>query len=157
VPRDARTTDSYDETLTVPVSWWLLGLLFVLTVCWCFLVSTPLVVTIVATLVAGALVVAVLWRVGSAHIHAGTTGLAAGRATLPWESIGAVVALDPDETRVTLGVGADARAYLLVRPYCRSSVKVTLDDDVDPTPYWLLSTRRPAELADRLRAGAVRD
>ena len=47
-----------------------------------------------------------------------------------------------EETRVTMGVGADARAFLFTRPYCRGSVKVTLDDRVDPTPYWLLSSRR---------------
>ena len=72
--------------------------------------------------------------------------LVAGRATLPLEFVGTVLALDTEETRHAAGPGADARAYLLLRGSSSGSVKVVLDDPADPTPYWLLSTRRPVEL-----------
>ena len=36
------------------------------------------------------------------------------------------------------GVDADARAYLLLRPYLKRAVQVDLADPADPTPYWLL-------------------
>ena len=45
---------------------------------------------------------------------------------------------------------ADARAYLLLRPYRKKAVKVSLSDPADPTPYWLVSTRRPDALAAAL-------
>ena len=51
------------------------------------------------------------------------------------------------------GRDADARAYLLLRPYLKRAVRVEITDPADPTPYWLVSTRHPDELAARSRAG----
>ena len=58
--------------------------------------------------------------------------------------------LDREETRRVHGVDADARAFLLTRPYLHRSVQVPLHDPSDPTPYWLLSTRHPERLAAAL-------
>jgi hypothetical protein len=44
-------------------------------------------------------------------------------------------------------VEADARAYLLLRPYLKRAVRIEITDPADPAPYWLLSTRRPDQLA----------
>jgi hypothetical protein len=41
------------------------------------------------------------------------------------------------------GRDADARAYLLLRPYLKRAVRVEITDPADPTPYWLVSTRHP--------------
>ena len=51
--------------------------------------------------------------------------------------------LDAEETRRVHGVDADARAFLLTRPYLKRSVQVPVHDPADPTPYWLVSTRHP--------------
>ncbi len=59
-------------------------------------------------------------------------------------------ALDADATRRLAGVEADARAYLLLRPYLKRAVRVDVTDPADPAPYWLLSTRQPDELAAAL-------
>jgi Protein of unknown function (DUF3093) len=155
VPQPA--AGGYRETLTVPVSWWLLGSLFAIAVGWAFLVSTPPPVPLLAFVVAVAIVGYTLGRYGSAQIVVDADGLRAAGARLPWPSIGSADALDAESTRKVLGVDADARAYLLVRVYCGGSVKVTLDDDVDPTPYWLVSTRHATALAERLRRGAMQD
>ena len=45
------------------------------------------------------------------------------------------------------GTGLDARAYLVIRGWVHSVVRVPITDPADPAPYWLLSTRRPTELA----------
>ncbi|HNI70134.1 MAG TPA: DUF3093 family protein [Marmoricola sp.] len=66
--------------------------------------------------------------------------------------LGEIVALDKEATRELLGVGADARAYLLTRPYLKRSVRVEITDPADPTPYWVIGTRRPAELASAINA-----
>ena len=45
---------------------------------------------------------------------------------------------------------ADARAYLLLRPYLKRAVRVEIADPADPTPYWLVATRHPETLAAAL-------
>jgi hypothetical protein len=52
-------------------------------------------------------------------------------------------------------VDADARAYLLLRPYVKQSVQVPVEDPADPTPYWMLSTRRPHDLATAITEAAT--
>ncbi len=149
--------DVYEETLVVPTSWWLMGSGLVASVAWAFYVATPLLVTSVAAAVAAVIVFAGLARYGAARVATDPDGFSAGRALLPYRYAGRVEALDETATRRVLGVDADARAYLLVRAYCRGAVKVTVEDRADPTPYWLVSTRRPAELAASLAARTVQD
>ena len=67
---------------------------------------------------------------------------------------GAVAALDADQTRLVSGRDADARAYLLLRPYLNRAVRVEITDPADPTPYWLVSSRHPEALAAALGAAA---
>lgn len=147
----------YRERLTAPVSWWLLGGLFVVAVWWVFFVATPIPVAVVAGLVALVLTGWALASYGAVDVSVAGDGLHVGRATLPWSSVGAAESLDREATRRTLGVDADARAYLVVRPYCSRSVKITLDDDRDPAPYWLVSSRQPDALADHVRRRVVQD
>lgn len=149
--------DSYSERLAVPVSWWLMGTGLVISVGWAFYVATPLVATLVATAVAAALVCAGLQRYGDARVSTDPDGFVAGRALLPYRYVGAVETLDAAATHRVLGVDADARAYLLVRSYCRGAVKVTVNDAADPAPYWLVSTRSPATLAASLAARVMQD
>jgi hypothetical protein len=47
----------------------------------------------------------------------------------------------------------DGRAYLCLRGWISPVVRVELDDPDDPTPYWLVSTRRPAQLVAALAEG----
>jgi hypothetical protein len=148
--------DGYQETLWAPVSWWALGAGAVAAVWWCFYVATPVRVAWVAVVVAAVAVVGGLVRYGGARVSTDSAGLHAGRAVLPWPCVGAVEVLDADSARDLLGVHADARAYLLVRTYCRGAVKIAVNDDRDPTPYWVVSTRHADELAGHLRPGGVR-
>jgi DUF3093 family protein len=149
--------EPYAETLAVPASWWLMGGGAALAVFWAFVVATPLPVAAIAGLVAAALVVVGLRMYGAARVATDPDGFSAGRALLPYRYVGEVEALDAAATRRVLGVEADARAYLLVRAYCRGAVKVMVADRADPVPYWLVSTRHPAALAASLGARAVQD
>ena len=45
------------------------------------------------------------------------------------------------------GTGLDARAFLVIRGWVQPVVRVPITDPDDPAPYWLLSSRRPKELA----------
>jgi hypothetical protein len=73
-------------------------------------------------------------------------------ARLPVTLIADVVALDAAGKREALGVGAHPLAFVIQRPWLGPAVQVLLDDPADPTPYWVVSTRRPVELATALLA-----
>ncbi len=145
----------YAEALTPPLSWWVMGAGAVVSVFWCFLVATPLPAAVVAGLVAALVVGAILAR-AVVRVAADDNGFRAGSAFLPWPHVGEVQILDEEATRRLLGVEADATAYLVVRAYCRTAVKVTVHDDRDPTPYWVVSTRHPDSLALHLRPRSMR-
>jgi Protein of unknown function (DUF3093) len=78
--------------------------------------------------------------------------LRAGRARIRRALVTDPVALDAEEMRAARGRSLDARAYLCIRGWLPSGVKITLCDPADPTPYWLISSRHPDELMSALRA-----
>lgn len=142
----------YSERLHVPLRWWVQATMFLATLWIAFIVATPgwVAWTVSGVLLAATYAMFVL--VGSARIEVRDGELYAGAAHVPLPLLGAAEPLDTDATRRALGVDADARAYLLTRPYLKQSVRVQLCDPADPTPYWLLATRRPRALADALAA-----
>jgi hypothetical protein len=71
-------------------------------------------------------------------------------ARLPLGVIADVVALDAGGKREALGVASHPLAFVIQRPWIGPAVQVLLDDPADPTPYWLISTRHPIELATAL-------
>ncbi|MDT5038717.1 MAG: hypothetical protein QOE03_3902, partial [Micromonosporaceae bacterium] len=60
--------------------------------------------------------------------------------------------LGPAEKRLLLGRSAHPYAFVVQRPWINGAVQVHLDDADDPTPYWVVSSRRPAALAAALLA-----
>lgn len=147
----------YSETLRVPAGWWAVGTAFAATVWWALFVAVTWEVALVGGIAAGTAVTAALWRYGSVRVLVDDNGLHVGRARLPHRYAGAVTPLDEAASRAAAGVDADARAFLMLRGYCRGAVMVHVDDDLDPTPYWLVSTRRPRELSRCLTAKSVQD
>lgn len=134
------------------MSWWIGVVAFGLVWGWLLLVvAGPLagVLTTVGVAAAGAVLVQLY---GSTVVQAGPDGLRIGRVFLPAAHVGAVEPLDARRTRAALGPEADARAWLHVRPYVDTALRVEVDDPADPTPYWLVSSRQPQALADALRA-----
>lgn len=73
--------------------------------------------------------------------------LRAGRAEIALTDAGEAVPADEEQARVERGTGLDARAFLVIRGWIKPVVRVPITDAADPTPYWLISTRRPKELA----------
>ncbi|SMX75476.1 MULTISPECIES: DUF3093 domain-containing protein [unclassified Brevibacterium] len=58
---------------------------------------------------------------------------------------------DAEGARTARGTGLDARAFLMLRPWAKSAVRIDIHDETDPTPYWLVSSKRPMELAAALK------
>ncbi|MDO9590754.1 MAG: DUF3093 domain-containing protein [Microcella sp.] len=78
--------------------------------------------------------------------------LRAGSARVPLSFVGEVsVARGPD-ARHARGPGLDARAHLVLRPDIDPIARIDLTDPDDPTPYWVVSTRRPEQLAAAILA-----
>jgi hypothetical protein len=142
----------YRETLRVPASYWLL--------------SVPVVALLGAELFAGfsSLVAIVVYAVfvivvggfllawGTARIEVADGVLRAGGETLPLSAIGEALPLDPSQAALLRGPKADPAAYLMLRPYLKKAVYIGLADPASEIPYWLIATRRPAELAAALSA-----
>ena len=140
----------YAERLTVPLRWWVQGTMLVASLSLAVLAATPEVVAWSVT------AVALLGTYGSPKVSVDGRTLRAGRAHIGLEHVGAATALDADGVRRQAGVDADARAYLLLRPYLKRGVRVDITDPADPTPYWLISCRRPDALVSALEATRTR-
>lgn len=76
-------------------------------------------------------------------------------ARLPLRFVREVVAIDAAGRRELLGPAGDRLAFPVLRPWIGTAVQVVLDDPEDPTPYWLVSTRKPLQLAEALREAAT--
>lgn len=143
---------AYDERLGVPLRWWALATMFLASVLIAFLVATPPWVALASVAVLLGLLVAVFVGYGAARVTVSDGVLRAGRARISVRHIGAVQPLDAESARLLAGRDADARAYLLIRPYLRRAVRVDIEDPRDPTPYWLVATRHPDRLSACLAA-----
>lgn len=78
--------------------------------------------------------------------------LRAGRAHIPLALLGPARALDREGVRTALGPGSDAREFACLRAWIPGAVQVQVTDPDDPTPSWLVSTRRPSELVAALES-----
>jgi hypothetical protein len=150
--RPVSTTPAYDERLGVPLRWWVQGTMLVATLWLAVVVAVPGAIAWVVTAIALALLGAGLWAYGNARLTIADETFRAGRAHIHGRHLGAATALDEGEARWTAGPGADARAFLVLRPYLKRAVRVEIADPADPAPYWLVATRRPEELALALTA-----
>ncbi|GGO91101.1 membrane protein [Nocardioides phosphati] len=146
----------YTERLFVPLRWWVQATMLVATFWLALVVAVPL---LAANLIVGtiaALVAAAFVRFGAFRIDVSGGELRAGRAHVPLSYVGDVMPLDKEQTRLLAGRDANARAHLAMRPYVKRSVRVAITDPADPTPYWLVSTRRPKQLAAALNGHLTR-
>lgn len=140
----------YDERLRVPLRWWVQATMFLAGIWLAFIVALPPAVAWTASGVLTATVVTLFVGYGGARLRVHGGVFVAGRARISVDLLADPRPLDRETTRRLTGVDADARAYLLVRPYLRRAVQVSVSDPADPAPYWLVSTRRPEQLAKAL-------
>jgi hypothetical protein len=141
----------YRERLSVPLLWWVLAAGFALTL----LLAIGLYLGPawgIGAAAASLAVAALLFIRAAIPIVVDPQTIRIGRAQIEHRYIAGSRALDPEATRRRGGVEADARAHLVLRPYIATAVEITLADPADPVPYWLVSSRRPDQLAAALTA-----
>jgi Protein of unknown function (DUF3093) len=137
----------YRERLFAPPLWWVVGMITMLTFGAIVWTGFDLLITLA---VFGTLIVvtaAFLLNWGRAVIEVTAGELRAGDATLPLAMSGEVQALSEAQTRALIGPRADPTAHILIRPYLRCAVYIEVKGPDPASPYWLIATRHPAELA----------
>lgn len=85
-------------------------------------------------------------RVAVAPDPSGTPELRVDRAHLPATFVARTTVVGRGAKSAALGRQLDPAAYVQHRPWIGTMVLLVLDDPDDPTPYWLVSTRRPGEV-----------
>jgi hypothetical protein len=98
------------------------------------------------------LAVAITWWLGRSTLEIADGELRIRDAHLPLADVSGVVALDAPTMRLVVGREGDPTAFVSIRPWIGTGVQVWLDDEDDPTPYWVVSTRHPEELVRAVRA-----
>ncbi|WP_371676292.1 DUF3093 domain-containing protein [Streptomyces sp. NBC_01276] len=141
----------HDERLSAPRSWWGVAALTGLA---CALTLLPLgTLPLLAGLVGGTALAALLVSsYGSARVRVVNGSLAAGEARIPVTALGEPEVLEAEEARAWRTYKADVRAFMLMRSYVPTAVRVEVTDPADPTPYVYVSTREPRALAAAIRA-----
>jgi hypothetical protein len=141
----------YEERLTAPRTWWL--------VCFLVGVSMALILLPFGTLpllgglaggTAAAAVVASSY--GSVRIRVVGGSLIAGEAKIPVSALGEPEILDREEAQAWRTHKANPHAFMLLRAYIPTALRVPITDPADPTPYVYLSTREPERLVAALEA-----
>lgn len=160
-------TTRYRERLYVPAWWWLVGLGATSVLAFEVHMGTPAIPAWLPFLVTVPLTVWALWSLGALAVTVETTDngaandlaapaavaeLRVGQAHLPVDVVTRVVVVPAATKRAALGRQLDPAAFVQHRTWVTTMVLVVLDDPEDPTPYWLVSTRRPEQLLQALHA-----
>jgi hypothetical protein len=141
---------SFDERLSVPLSWWPAVLMIVTFGIFEMASGFTLVVYIpVAVFLIGFFIVPLALS-GRARVRVQDGKLIAGEHELPVTSLTSIQPLDREAARLQLGPQADPAAITVVRGWIGPAVMVRLSNP-RPVPYWLVSTRRPEELAAAIK------
>ena len=140
----------YREVIRMPL--WLLALIyffflsFVLSV-WAALGNSAALMSFLAL---SALVVLIAIRT-RLIIQVSQSELMVGRAHIELKYIGEVTELDSQAMRNIRSRDADPMAFLGIRFWSSTGVKVEINDKRDETPYWLITSNKANQLAQALK------
>lgn len=87
------------------------------------------------------------YRFTSLRIRFENNELLVGTARIERKHLGKISVLDQREMIHLRGPGINPNAFMAIRFWVKGGVKVEICDPRDPTPYWLFSCKKPAELA----------
>ena len=153
-PLGVPTEDAgYVERLTVRPVWWVVALTVAVLGAGELAAGFDWRVGLVVLAVAAAPTVAVLTVLSRLTVRVDAVGIHAGGRTMTYDEMESVEALDAKQTKAQAGPAADPAAYLVFRGYIREAV-VVRPLDPRPVPYWLVSTRRPAQIVAAVERAA---
>jgi hypothetical protein len=109
---------------------------------WAALGNRSALVALIATTV---LIIVISIRARS-HISITEAELVIDKAHIDKKYCGEVTVLDRDAMRLIRTRDADPAAFLAIKFWISTGVKIAIVDDRDPTPYWLVSSKKAEEL-----------
>lgn len=142
---------SYDERWVAPVPVWLAVLAMALIAAATLHAGADGARAVVPYVVLLSVAVACLLRASRGRVRVEGAVLTVPGGRIPLNHLGGVRALDREATRLARGPLAQPRAFVVTRSWLRASVQVQIEDPDDDTPYWLIGTRHPDQLAEVLR------
>lgn len=144
----SRTLD-YKEVIRPP--WWLVAFIYFMLL--------SLVVAIWAAFdnnaAINAFAISLALQAALVHWMTSTIEVAEGelrikRAHIPLRYLGDIEIISKEKFGFERTRGADPAAFFAITFWISQGIKVRVMDDRDPTPYWLISTKRANELAAAL-------
>jgi len=96
-------------------------------------------------------IIVLLGLVNAPAIAISSKDLTVGKATIDRKFVSQAEIIPATESFVARGRGLDPRAYVRFQFGVKGLVKISLNDGNDPTPYWLVSTRNPELVVQRLK------
>ena len=151
-PTPPASDDSdYSERLTPPVGLWAGIWVGSLALGLSFYVALGPVLGLLALLVPGVVLTALLLQT-TATVAVTGGELVAGRAHIPVSALGPARPLTAEESRVVRGPGSDPAGFHLIRGWVPAGVRADVVDPGDRTPYWFVATRHPHDLAAAIAA-----
>lgn len=144
--RSATGSPAYSERLWVPLWWWPLGFGVAALLAAELNMAARALPDWLPYVVLLIVPVWILWWLSRKEIRVVGGELVVDRAHLPIDVIARGVVVPASAKSAAMGRQLDPAAYVSHRPWVGTMALVVLNDPDDPTPYWLVSTRRPAEL-----------
>lgn len=92
----------------------------------------------------------VIARSARSKIEVTQKELVVGKAHIELRYISKIESIDTVQMRLLRTRDADPAAFLAITFWISTGVKITLKDERDPTPYWLVSSKKSAELTNTL-------
>ena len=138
---------AYRERLTVPWWAWPLALAFAAFLAAEVFLGAP---TALVWVPYAILLPAAVWgllTLGRIVVRVAGGELHVDDAHIPVSYVTEVNVLDAEAKRALLGPLASRYAFIVQRPWITGALRVVIDDPADPTPYWIVSSRRPTQLA----------
>jgi hypothetical protein len=105
-------------------------------------------------LVIGPLLVLGIWAAlyfFSPVIRVGNQFLTVGAASIPRALLGKITEIPKEQIFQERGPELDPASYKVFQGTVKTAIKIVVEDPEDPTPYWIVSTRKPNQLAKVLR------
>lgn len=144
------TAPRWNERLVVPPWWWPAGVALALLAGAWLHGGAPGARAVVPYVALVVVVLGLLAAASRGRVRVQDGVLHVPGARVPLEVVRAVEPLDVEQTRRLRGPTADVRAFVTTRAWLPRAVQVHLADPDDDTPYWLVGTRRPEQLAQLL-------
>lgn len=149
----------YSERLWVPIWWWAAGAAVAVLLAAEIHMGAPGIRAWLPYVVLLPLIAWALFAFSRLRVEVGTgatgTELRVGSAHLPLDVASKAAIVPATAKSAALGRQLDPLAFVQHRTWVKQMVIVVLDDPDDPTPYWLVSTKRPEELLAVLTAHGV--